>query len=66
MSVRIWTINKAAVRKTLLALADAHRRPAGFTRVSEALLEKIDTDLHNKLRRIIECHPSIGKTLKEG
>lgn len=56
-------INKKAVKAFLLAYAQRHRAHR-FTRVANAVLNDIESATATKCRAIVNCHPSLGKTIR--
>ncbi len=57
-------INRAEVRRFILARFETDRSHAGITRVSKQALDQIEFWLRNKLRAEVHRHPSLGKTFK--
>lgn len=57
-------INRAQVRRFILAQFERQRPQAGITRVSQQSLEQIEGWLRAKLRTEIHRHPTLGKTFK--
>ena len=57
-------INQSAVRQLALKVAREARPAAGFERVGSAFLERINAAVALAVRREVEHHPSVGKTLK--
>ena len=58
-------LNHAAVRATLLELAAANRPGWAPSRVSDNVLRAVECDVLRILSRIIEQHPSTGRTIKQ-
>jgi len=57
-------LNRAQVRRFILDTARVMRPFWGCTRVSEEGMERIEADLRVRIRRMIECHPTVGKTFR--
>ena len=57
-------LNKAALKKFILAKLEANRPELGLTRVSKEALDTIEARLKNMIENDISTHPSIGKTYK--
>ncbi len=57
-------INRAEVRRFVLAQFEKRRPQAGITRVSRQALDQIESWLRSKLRTEVHRHPSLGKTFK--
>jgi hypothetical protein len=57
-------LNKTNVRKYTLYVASQWRPAVGFTRVSEAFLARVETELMIFISREIKTHPSKGVTIK--
>ena len=56
-------INRAGVKRFALSYAQNHRKQQ-FTRVSKDFLLMLNVRLKNEIMRLVEGHPSVGKTLK--
>ena len=57
-------LNKAQVRKFVLDTARAERPWWPCTRVSEEGLQRIEADLRVRIRQMVACHPTVGKTFR--
>ncbi len=57
-------LNQVQVRRFILEKARAMRPYWPCTRVSEEGLMRIEADLRNRIERMIECHPTVGKTFR--
>lgn len=57
-------INKDAVRRFILAEVEATREWE-CTCVSPVALKRIDILLQSTLKKLVQTHPSIGKTFRE-
>lgn len=57
-------LNKAALKKFILAKIEAMRPGLGLTRVSKEALEALEARLKNMIENDISTHPSVGKTYK--
>jgi hypothetical protein len=55
-------INRAEVRRLVLALFEKHRPAIGITRVSGKALDQLDAWLRAKIESEVDRHPSLGKT----
>ena len=55
-------LNKAQVKKELLALSQRHRRGM-FTRVSSKVIQDLENGLREEMYRIVKSHRSVGKTI---
>ena len=55
-------INRAEVKRRVLALCEAHRPSCGFTRVNGEYLDWLEANLQAAIEHDIHRHPSIGKT----
>ena len=55
-------LNKAQVKKELLALSQRHRRGM-FTRVSSKVVRYLENYLREEMYRIVNSHRSVGKTI---
>ena len=67
MATRMKTsslINRAEIRRFILAHFESHRPAVGINRVSAEALDKIEFWLRNKLKDEVHRHPSVGKTFK--
>jgi hypothetical protein len=56
-------INRSACKKAVL---DAARYRNKFTRVGQDVFVHLNFVLINEIRKIVETHPSIGKTIMMG
>lgn len=56
-------INRARVRKLALEYAAKQGRPQ-FERVSSDFFERVEANFAASVRKAVDTHPSIGKTLK--
>jgi hypothetical protein len=57
-------INRAEVRRLVLALFEKHRPAVGITRVSGQALDQMDAWLRSRIQAEIHRHPSVGRTFK--
>jgi hypothetical protein len=57
-------INRAEVRRLVLALFQKHRPVVGITRVSGQALDQIEAWLRSRIEAEVHRHPSVGRTLK--
>ena len=57
-------INRAEVRRFILARFETDRPHTGITRLSKQALDQIEFWLRNKLRAEVHRHPSLGKTFR--
>ena len=57
-------INRAALKRFLLAYAKSTRPGHVFTRVSEEALQNLESQLINASKEIVRSHPSKGMTIK--
>jgi hypothetical protein len=57
-------INRAEVRRLVLALFEKHRPAVGITRVSGQALDQIDAWLRSRIQAEVHRHPSVGKTFR--
>lgn len=57
-------INRAALKRRILQLAERHRPAVGFNRVSEETLILCETHLESFVVAKLLSHPSLGKTVK--
>ncbi len=56
-------INKSKVKELALSIS-RERRNGTFKRVSASFLDRIEARVRVIVAKEIECHPSIGQTLK--
>jgi hypothetical protein len=57
-------INKKALRTFALEMADYYRSAAGFERVSEQFLIRMEAECKSRIIAAVKAQPSIGKTIK--
>ena len=57
-------LNRAKTRREILNLCAKYRPSWECVRVSEEALTKAEAEFRNVLRRMVETHPTIGKTFK--
>lgn len=56
-------LNRSACRQLLLQIAH-DRWPGKFTRVSQEMLDFLETSLRSECRELVRTHPTLGKTLQ--
>ena len=57
-------INRAGIKKFILAKLESMRPHLGIERVSKEALQKYECMLHNAIIHDIQSHPTLGKTFK--
>jgi hypothetical protein len=55
-------INRAEVKRRVLALCEAHRLACGFSRVSGEYLDWLEAKIQASIVADVHRHPPIGKT----
>ncbi len=58
-------INKKVTRQRILSKVKANRPGWNCTRVSDAVLKKLDARIDAMLDRAVHSHPSTGKTFRD-
>ncbi len=58
-------INKKVTRQRILSKVKANRPGWNCTRVSDAVLKKLDARIDAMLDRAVHAHPSTGKTFRD-